>query len=95
MFNGMISVVLVIDSNRDLMSAPSVITRGVFHDDEERCTASLVSDIEGAFNLVPEAFREDEDKLREAAHLAIRREIRRKHKIKPDISVDFVQLKAS
>ena len=95
MFNGMISVVLVIDSNRDLMSAPSVTTRGVFDDDKERCTASLVSDIEGAFNLVPKALRGDEDKLREAARLAIRRKIRRKHEIKPDISIDFVQLKAS
>ena len=95
MFNGMISVVLVIDSNRDLMSAPSVTTRGVFDDDKERCTASLVSDIEGAFNLVPKALRGDEDKLREAARLAIRRKIRRKHEIKPDISIDFVQLKGS
>ena len=53
----------------------------------ERSRRAKIIDAEGELQAA--------DKLREAARLAIRRKIRKKHEIKPDISIDFVQLKAS
>ncbi|HIB19310.1 MAG TPA: ribonuclease J [Alphaproteobacteria bacterium] len=93
MFNGMVNVVLVLDSNQELASTPSVSSRGVFNGDEKSCSVLLANKVEAAFNLLPKASRNDEGELREVARLAVRREIFAEHKIRPDISVDLVQLK--
>ncbi|MFP6756488.1 MAG: MBL fold metallo-hydrolase RNA specificity domain-containing protein, partial [Alphaproteobacteria bacterium] len=93
MFNGMVNVVLVLDSNQELASTPSVSSRGVFNGDEKSCSVLLANKVEAAFNLLPKDSRNDEGELREVARLAVRREIFAEHKIRPDISVDLVQLK--
>ena len=94
MFNGMVNVVLVLDSNQELASTPCVSSRGVFNGDEKSCAKLLANEIEEAFNLLPRESRSDEGLLRETTRLAVRREIRTKYEIRPDILVDLVKLKA-
>ena len=96
MFNGMVTAMLVLDSEGQLASSPAVNSRGVFDDDdglsEEK---SLQQEITTAFYALPASKRENKEELREAIRLVIRREIRTKYETRPDIHIDLVQLGAN
>src|SRR3546814_187405 len=84
---------LVLDRNGSLLAEPKVSLMGLQEgeDDEERSLA-LAETIEEAVERLPKASRRDDDSVREAARLAVRRAIRTERGKKPLIEIHLVRI---
>ncbi len=92
MYNGIINAVLVLDKKRNLVSSPTVNSRGVFAEDAAIDIKLLKEEITAAYESLPLKSLKADEKIEEAVRIAIRRKIRKKYEIRPDIAVNLVHL---
>ncbi len=91
MFDGTAFVTLVTDSHGRLLAPSRVATRGIVNDDKVLCE-DLAQRIDRHLEEMAPAQRANDQTVREAARLVVRREIRRLHDKRPPIMVELVRV---
>jgi len=91
MFEGAVFVSLVVDASGALLADPGLKTQGVFEDEDAPCR-EIAARVRAGIETLAASRRRDDEAVREAARLAVRRAIKRDHGKRPTIAVDLIRL---
>src|SRR5690606_33264861 len=93
MFNGSAVATVVVDGEGELVAAPQLTLHGIAEEAEEGELARAVSAaVRSSIEELPRARRRDDDMVKEAARLAVRRSVRALRGKRPPIDVHVVRL---
>lgn len=92
MFNGTALLTLVVDDKGRLVGDPQLSAPGIVDPEHETDGPALLQAVRAAISKLPAADRRDDDLLREAARLAIRRCLKESHGKKPTTDVHLVRV---
>lgn len=91
-FNGAAVATLVLDGQGRFAAAPQVSVQGVYEAEDTVAEAAVVAAVRRTVEGLPAALRRDDETVKEAARLAIRRALHASHGKKPVTQVHLVRI---
>lgn len=91
-FNGAAVATLVLDGRGQFAAPPQVSVQGVYEADDVEEEAAVVEAVRAAVEGLPQTLRRDDETVKEAARLAVRRALHASHGKKPVTQVHLVRI---
>ena len=91
-FNGTAVATVVLDKGGKLLAAPQVTVQGLVEEQDAETLAALGDRLGQAIAELPASLRRDDEAVREAARLAMRRSLKASYGKKPVTDIHIVRL---